>query len=126
MFLRAILLEAAAFAVFGEAPTASPRTRVFPLTYIQTPRDQQELVQIVRSMAEVSSASIGNTADSISVGGTADQIVLAAWLVGALDQSAPGRGIRRLASTPFPATAIPRSGSVTCPPRKRRGACRRS
>lgn len=62
---------------------------VFSLAHLQTARDLQEAVNVVRSVADIQRFIPYNAAMAIGAAGTADQIAVAEWLLGELD--APGQ-----------------------------------
>ena len=76
---------AAIFACSAFAQTG----KVIYLTHVETPQDLQEVVNVVRSIAEIRDVTPDPTKMSITVHGTADQNALAQWLCGEIDRAAP-------------------------------------
>jgi hypothetical protein len=60
-------------------------TKVFQFTYTDTPRGMQEIVNTMRSVAEVEQVTVDTAARSMTLVGTADQFALAGWLLPQLD-----------------------------------------
>lgn len=77
-------------------------TRVFNLTYPQTPQQTQEIVTTLRSIGDIQRIFIYNARKTIAMRGKAEQIALAEWIVKLLDrpEPAPGKNEYRLASGP--------------------------
>ncbi|HTS29258.1 MAG TPA: hypothetical protein VMH81_25470 [Bryobacteraceae bacterium] len=83
------LLIAAAFSapVFGQTPSQGAE-KVFHLTYVDTPQWAQEIVNIMRSIAEIQQVALDSAGRNMTVAGTADQVALAGWLLPQLDKPA--------------------------------------
>ncbi len=60
--------------------------RVFYIKHANTPQELQEIVTLVRSVADVRRLFTYNELRAFAARGTADQIALVAWLVEQLDQ----------------------------------------
>jgi hypothetical protein len=67
-------------------------TQAVSLTYPQTVREMQEIVTLIRSVADVQRIFIYNTRKTIALRGTAEQIALTEWLLNLLDRQAPAMG----------------------------------
>jgi hypothetical protein len=61
--------------------------RVFYLVHPQTPQQVQEIVTLIRSIADIQRLFIYNAPKALALRSTADRIALAAWLVQELDQA---------------------------------------
>jgi hypothetical protein len=79
----------------GPAPATHPYAndrgqgevvRVFSLTYVQTPAELQELINLVRSMSDMQRVFPYNSLKLLVARGSVDQIALADWLVRQLDR----------------------------------------
>ena len=71
------------------APVAADeRFRVFRLTHSQTPRDLQELMTLIRSLADAQHIYCYTAGNALVLRGNAWRISLAEWLIGELDQPA--------------------------------------
>jgi hypothetical protein len=66
-------------------------TRVFELTYPQTPRQLQEIGTLIRAVGDIHRLFLCNERRAVALRGTAEQIALAAWLVGELDKPINGQ-----------------------------------
>jgi hypothetical protein len=62
--------------------------RVFYLVNPPTPRDVQEIITTIRSIADVQRIFVYNAHKAVAVRGPADRVALAQWLVGELDRPA--------------------------------------
>ena len=61
-------------------------TRIFELTYPQTPQQLQEIVTLLRSVGDIPRLFLCNARRAVTLRGTAGQVALAAWLVTELDK----------------------------------------
>jgi hypothetical protein len=62
--------------------------RVFYLAHSQTPRDIQEMITTIRSIADMQRIFIYNAHRAVALRGPADRVALAQWLVSELDRPA--------------------------------------
>ncbi len=80
--------------------------RVFYLKHADTPEQLQEIVTLVRSIADVRRMFTYNALRAFAARGTADQLALVSWLVEQLDQpakfSAPPRPPHAPEARPHP------------------------
>jgi hypothetical protein len=60
--------------------------RVLELANAQTPQDLQEIVTLIRSVADIQRLFIYNRRRAIALRATAERVALAAWLVNELDK----------------------------------------
>jgi len=74
--------------------------RLFRLGHATTPQAMPEMVNAVRSIAEIQRATADTAIATIALRGTLEQIALAAWMVQQLDQQAQVRRIRAVAEYP--------------------------
>jgi hypothetical protein len=65
---------------------AQQQTRALSFVNTQSPRQMQEVVNAIRSIAEVRDATADPAQRLLTVGGSDDQLALAAWLFADLDQ----------------------------------------
>ena len=65
--------------------------RVFYLTHAQTPRDLQEMVMLIRSLADAQYVYVHSTSKALVLRGNAWRISLAEWLISELNQPANTR-----------------------------------
>jgi type II secretory pathway component GspD/PulD (secretin) len=72
--------------------------RVFRMAHAGSPRELQEIVNVIRTVADMARILPVNSSGSVIARGTADQITLAAWLVSQLDVSGPDPAARIQAS----------------------------
>jgi hypothetical protein len=83
-FLPILLLPAAALA----QPTLDGETaRVFRFAHADSPQQRQEIVNAIRSVAEVQRIVIDNRAGAVALRGTPEQLDLSAWVFGELDRA---------------------------------------
>jgi type II secretory pathway component GspD/PulD (secretin) len=82
--------------------TADDLGRVFNLTNPQTPQQIQEMVTLIRSVADVQRIFVYNARKSVAMRGTSEQIALAEWLVKLLDRPAPAAGTNEYRLTKGP------------------------
>jgi hypothetical protein len=82
------VLAALSSALFAQGIT---ETRVFPLVTINTPRDIQEVVNAIRSIAEIQYVSADMPGRRLVITGDAEQLAFADWIVKALDAPAGTR-----------------------------------
>ena len=69
-------------------PTLDGETaRVFRFKHTESPQGRQEIVNAIRSVAEVQRAVIDNRAGAMALRGTPEQIELTAWIFGELDRA---------------------------------------
>jgi hypothetical protein len=66
-------------------------TRVFELTYPQTPQQLQEIVTLIRSIGDIPRLFVCNERRAVALRGRSDQIALAGWLVSELDKPVDGQ-----------------------------------
>ena len=62
------------------------RIRVFHLTHAETPQDLNEMVTLIRTLADAQHASVYNLPKALVLRGNAWRISLAEWLIGELNQ----------------------------------------
>jgi len=67
--------------------------RVFELANPRTPQDLQEIVTLIRSVAEVQRLFIYNQRRAVVLRATAERVALAAWLVSELDKPVNGQAV---------------------------------
>jgi hypothetical protein len=65
--------------------------RVFELTYPETPQQLQEIVTLIRSIADIQRLFIYNQRRAVVLRATAERLSLAAWLVSELDKPLNGQ-----------------------------------
>jgi type II secretory pathway component GspD/PulD (secretin) len=83
-------------------PRNATAVRVFRLAHATTPLAMQEIVNAVRSIAEVQRI-VGNTpVFTLTLRGTPDEVALAAWIVQELDQQAGTRAATAMDEYPGP------------------------
>jgi type II secretory pathway component GspD/PulD (secretin) len=63
--------------------------RIFRIVHAGSPRELQEIVNVMRTTADMARLLPVNSSGSVVARGTADQITLAAWLVSQLDVAGP-------------------------------------
>jgi len=72
----------------GKAPDGGvDAVRVFYLTHDETPTDAQEIVNLIRTTADIQRIFPYNTRRAIALRGTPAQIALAEWLIAELDKA---------------------------------------
>src|SRR5260370_28652844 len=77
-----------ACAAYGQ-PSANPiLDRMLHFTNTPAPQGRQEIMNAIRSIAEVSEAFVDNQSGTLAIRGTASQIALADWLLQELDRPA--------------------------------------
>jgi len=83
----------AALAVFSSALFAqgASETRVFPIANIGTPQSMQELVNAIRSLAEIQHVTADMPGRRLVITGDAEELAFADWIVKALDAPAGAR-----------------------------------
>jgi len=90
----------------------APQARVFFLAHAENPQTMQEIVNTVRSVAEIQRVMTYDPNSALVLRGNADQVELAAWIIRNLDKAA---GVQSEAkpleyayndSSPRPATAV--------------------
>jgi len=89
MTVKAIpLVITAIFAcVASGQTTANPSLdKTFHFTYTDKPQNIQEIVNIIRSIAEVGQVNIDNAARTMTLSGTTNQLALAGWLLPQVDR----------------------------------------
>jgi hypothetical protein len=64
------------------------RVRVFHLTHAETPQDLNEMVTLIRTLADARHVSVYNPPKALVLRGNAWRISLAEWLIGELNQPA--------------------------------------
>jgi hypothetical protein len=82
--------------------------RLFRLAHAVSPVAMQEIVNSVRSIAEVQRTTVNTAVFTLSLRGTPEQVALAAWMVQELDQQAGTRTATELAEYP----GAPISGEI--------------
>jgi len=96
----------------------APAIRIFSLQNTKTPQALQEIINAVRTVAEMQRVVGFNLLNSIVLRGSSDQVVMAEWLVNALDRPAgksagmsfgeqPVAGTAEVARVFFPHTSKP-------------------
>jgi hypothetical protein len=70
--------------------------RVFYLTHTDTAQGLQEIVTVLRTVAEIQRIFSCNAPRSVALRGTAEQMAVAEWLFNALDKAASGQSLARL------------------------------
>jgi type II secretory pathway component GspD/PulD (secretin) len=85
-FVIPILFAAAAF---GQAPAAQTEAQVFHFTDAQDPISIQEITNAIRSVGEITQASLDTNAKTLAVNGTPAQLALASWIFNTIQQPAP-------------------------------------
>jgi hypothetical protein len=71
---------------YGQRPTDPVSTRVFSLTHLESPREIQEAVNVVRALLGVSQVSVNPAQRTLTVQAGSDQIGMGEWLLSELDQ----------------------------------------
>ena len=93
MHSRALILALTALftsLAVGQTVTQPLTTRVFRLSQAESPRDMNEMVVVVRTIAEVNVPTAPDVErGAIPLRGTAGQVTLAEWLLNQLDQPVP-------------------------------------
>src|SRR5689334_970049 len=85
MKLRSIAL----FAFCASALAAQEEARTFTFAHTQDPRHMQEMVNMIRSTAEVRDVALDPAQRAVSISGaTRDQMALIAWMFTELDRPA--------------------------------------
>jgi hypothetical protein len=84
-----VLTAIFAFVALGQTPADQGVDKVFHFTYTDTPQSVQEIVNIMRSIAEVQQVTADSTARTMTLRGTANQLGLVGWLLPQVDRSAP-------------------------------------
>jgi hypothetical protein len=74
--------------------------RVFELTYPETPQQLQEIVTLIRSVADIQRLFVSNARRAVALRATAERVALAAWLVSELDRPVNGQTAAQNGSTP--------------------------
>jgi len=82
--------------VSGQAPAEESVDRVFHFAHVETPQGLQEIVTVLRTVAEIQRIFLCNAPRSVALRGTADQMAVAEWLFNALDKPASGQSLARL------------------------------
>jgi hypothetical protein len=78
------------------AAWAQTSDKVLYFTHLDTPQAMQEVTNVVRSIGDISDASLDLVKRSLTVKATADQIAMAAWLTAELDKTGTTPGARDL------------------------------
>jgi len=76
-------------AAWGQTAAGQNTTQVFHFTYDPTTRGLQELTNAIRTVGEITQASVSFEAKTLTVGGTPVQIAMAAWMFTTMDQPEP-------------------------------------
>jgi len=76
-----------AFTTFGQAPDQDIN-RVFHFANAQAPQSRQEILNMIRAIAEIQNATVDNSAGILAVSGTSGQIAMAEWLFYNMDRPA--------------------------------------
>jgi len=76
--------------------------RVFNLTNPQVPQETQNMVTLIRSVADVQRIFIYNARKTVAMRGRAEQIALSQWLIKLLDRTAPTAGTNEYKLTTGP------------------------
>ena len=71
----------------------APSVRIYYPAHIATPQQLQELVNGIRSIAELQRVVVVNGVNAIIARGAPEQVALADWIVRELDQPATGSGV---------------------------------
>lgn len=80
--------------LFALAAWSQTSDKVFYFAHLNSPKEMQELTNVVRSIGDIRNASIDVASRSLTVKGTADQIAAAGWLIAELDQTGSVPGAR--------------------------------
>ena len=72
----------------GQTPAAEDPSRIFYLSHTETPQGIQEVLNIVRSMADVN-GKFDVAKKSITLQGNSTQFALAEWVISEMDRSTP-------------------------------------
>jgi len=83
-----LALAAVSSALFAQG---APETRIYPLVNFNSPYETQELVNAIRSLAEIRDVSSDRAAHRLVITGDAEQLAFADWIVKALDQTPSAR-----------------------------------
>ena len=70
------------------AAFAQEQTRTFTFAHTESPQHMQEMLHMIRSMAEVRNVSLDPAQRSLTAGGTPDQLAFITWLFTDLDRPA--------------------------------------
>lgn len=73
---------------YGVPGAADERVRVFHLTHAQAPQDLNEMVTLIRTLADAQHVNVYNSTKALVLRGNAWRISLAEWLIGELNQPA--------------------------------------
>jgi hypothetical protein len=74
--------------------------RVFELTNSQTPQQLQQIVTLIRSVADVMRIFVNNQRHAIALRSRPDHVALAAWLVSELDKPADSQPVAQQGAAP--------------------------
>ncbi len=94
------ILALAGLAAYGQSSTAPNSSQVFPFTFIQDPRQFQDVANTVQRILDISQVTIDATARTLNVTGSPDQIAALNWLLPKLDRPAAPSG-QKLASVQY-------------------------
>ncbi len=86
---RFIFAASLALAAFAQPPADTSVEKAFRFTVTDNPRGMQEIVNTLRSIAEVPQADMDAATGILTARGSANQIALAGWLFPQLDRNAP-------------------------------------
>jgi len=76
-------------AVFGQTPVTQSQDQVFHFTYTNSSIGQQEILNVIRTIAEVEHANLEVTARTLTIAAaTPGQVAMAVWLFNLLDRPA--------------------------------------
>ena len=84
-----VITAVLALAGFAQTPTDTSVEKVFRFTVTDSPRGVQEVINTLRSIAEVPQADMNTTTGMLTVRGSANQMALVGWLFPELDRNAP-------------------------------------
>jgi type II secretory pathway component GspD/PulD (secretin) len=87
MKIRMVLPFLLPAAVLAQPTLDGEAARVFRFAHAESPQQRQEIVNAVRSVAELERAVVDDRAGAMAVRGTPEQLDLAAWIVGELDRA---------------------------------------
>lgn len=85
-FATALLCAAAAWAQTAAGQSAS---QVFHFTYSQSAIDSQQITNAIRTVGEITQATLDMGAKTLTVTGTTAQLAMVSWMFSAMDQPAP-------------------------------------
>src|SRR5581483_9934572 len=84
-----VITAVLALAGFAQTPTDTSVEKMFRFTVTDSPGGVKEIINTLRSIAEVPQADIDTTTGMLTVRGSASQMALVGWLFPELDRNPP-------------------------------------